>query len=436
MDHEGLTEEQLRRHLQRESNRALRLGAFWALLLAVAGAVSVTAASFFGLARGLSSAVIFSGVAGGYSALIWWLARREAIGGWAAWAVFLPFALLPTAFFVTLHFLLPSGAATFITGPISYLTFFLIVVTGFTFQSWLPVAAGALAAGGYFGSYLLDRAALAAISGPDPMLVQDLTGTPIYLVKCVMMIFAGLAVGALATVARRLVLRAVAEERQRAVLDRLFGEFVSEELKQLLLEDPRAQRGERKDVVILFSDIRGFTAASEQAAPEEVVSRLNAYLDEMVQAISAHGGVIDKFIGDAVMAVFGGLLPLEHPCVDAVKAAREMRRRLASLNQRWTAAGGEPLENGIGLHRGVVLQGTVGSSERKSFTVIGDAVNTASRIEGLTKEKGWRVLLSSAVQEALPPELQAECVALGRAQVKGRRAEVELFGLRDEAQPA
>jgi adenylate cyclase len=286
-----------------------------------------------------------------------------------------------------------------------------------------------VAAGSYLLCYLLAQSGLRTISAPDPLIVQEFTSTSINGFKSLMILFGGLTPAALSRVTKRLMVRVMVEEREKNLLSRLFGQYVSEEVKQRLLRDPQAQTGERKEVVALFSDIRGFTEYGETAAPEEIVERLNAYFDMMVSAITAHGGVIDKFIGDAVMATFGGLVPLQNPSAAALEAAQEMRRRLKALNARWQQAGKAPFDNGIGLHVGEVVLGAIGSEQRKDFTVIGDAVNTASRVESLTKQYGHPILITGALYSRLPASLRALCQSLGMAQVRGRRAALELYGV-------
>jgi class 3 adenylate cyclase len=156
----------------------------------------------------------------------------------------------------------------------------------------------------------------------------------------------------------------------------------------------------------------------------------------MVAAIVEQGGVVDKFIGDAVMAVFGGVIPLENPSEAAFQAALGMRSRLRRLNEAWAAGGLEPLENGIGIHYGVALQGTIGSRDRKEFTVVGDSVNTASRLEGLCKDHPQRIMLSQAVYERLGAAAQQTCTSLGTVTVKGKSEPVSLWGAADPEPPA
>jgi class 3 adenylate cyclase len=347
------------------------------------------------------------------------------------YVVFLTTALFPTFFFIAAQLTTPGGAARFLNGPIAYVNLFLVVVVGFVFDARLTLLVSLEAGVGYFVSFLVARDGLAAFRVVEPSLAHEIVSWQDHLVKSVMIVVTGVAMAGLALVVRRLIRRVVAEERQRAAVDRVLGEYVSEEVKERLLQDPSAQRGERKEVVVLFSDLRGFTTMSETVPPEQMVERLNAYFDAMVEAVAASGGVVDKFIGDAVMAVFGGVLPLPDPCAASVAAAREMRRRLAALNAAWQRAGLAPLDNGIGLHVGEVVMGSIGSRRRKNFTVIGDVVNTAARVEGLTRELPEPVLLTEAVWRRLPDELRGACVGRGLRKVKGRKAEVEVYGLPD-----
>src|SRR5205085_458684 len=157
-----------------------------------------------------------------------------------------------------------------------------------------------------------------------------------------------------------------------------------------------------------------------QADPASLVRHLNEYFDRMVTAIGAHGGVIDKFIGDAVMAVFGGVIELESPAMSAMRAAQDMRLALADLNDKWAREGIPQLGNGIGMHYGAVLQGAIGSSDRKEFTVMGDTVNVAARLESVTKDHEFPVLVSSSLVDALPESLRALCIPVGPIKLKGR----------------
>lgn len=225
--------------------------------------------------------------------------------------------------------------------------------------------------------------------------------------------------------------RYLLEGREKQKLRRLFQRYVSPEVVSQLLERPETLvlKGEVRDVTILFSDIRGFTTLSEHLRAEEVVSRLNRYFAAMVTAIHGQGGMVDKFIGDAVMAVFGApLADGRHP-EHAVRAALDMLSALEGLNREWSKEGVAPLQIGIGLHSGEAVVGNVGSPERLDYTVIGDVVNTASRLESMTKELGCPLLLSEETRRRLGPELAARVASLGQVRLKGKERLVEVFGL-------
>lgn len=158
--------------------------------------------------------------------------------------------------------------------------------------------------------------------------------------------------------------------------------------------------GRRQRVAIVFCDLRGFTAWSERTEPERLVLELNAYFEAMVTPIRAHGGAVDKFIGDAVMAVFGIPEPRDDDAARAIEAALAMRRALIELNDERAEMGLPPLHHGIGVHVGEVVAGNVGTSDRRQYTVVGDVVNVASRLESSTKSEGVDLLVSDETVEA------------------------------------
>lgn len=190
----------------------------------------------------------------------------------------------------------------------------------------------------------------------------------------------------------------------------------------------------RQEVTVLFSDIRDYTKLSEGLPPEEVVELLNEWFAEAARAVRRHGGVIDKFIGDAVMALFG--VPEERPdaAADAVRAALALRDALAARNLRHKALGGHEVRIGVGLHTGAAVVGFIGSHLRRSYTAIGDVVNTASRLESETKKHHCDILISAEVQAAQERSGVAESQFLGKVKVKGKQEEVGIYkvlGLRE-----
>jgi class 3 adenylate cyclase len=235
-----------------------------------------------------------------------------------------------------------------------------------------------------------------------------------------------LAVALLAFLAR-LAWESARHYREKQLLRSAFAGHVSPQVMRAILRgrlQPEAG-GQRCRVTILFADIRGFTARSAQSTPEALIELLNRYYAEMSAAIHASGGAIDKFIGDGLMATFGVPQPLAAPERNALEAAQDMLVRLARLNQELQAQGQAPLEIGIGIHVGEVLAGYVGTRRRRDYTVIGDPVNTAARLEGMTKTLGYPVVCSHEAAAAVG--FAGGLVDLGEQAAKGR-ADVHVWG--------
>jgi len=414
--------------VRQEVNRSLAAGGVFgaalglgAMLILVVFSVA-TRDSFF------IAPAVFAGICGGYSWLIRTFGKAGRVHGATGYWLMLPFVCLPSLLFGYAELALPAGAATFITGPFSYVYLFVLTITGFLFSVRVPIIAGFLVTAQYMAFSLIAQDDMALLTGPEPLVLRDLTEPFVYLNKGFVMIATGFAVGGTAYIAKRLLRGVLAAEREKAKINRLFGEYVSDEVREKILEQGGEFLSERKEVVVLFSDLRDFSGFSERHEPEEIVTRLNAYFERMVQAIRGEGGVVDKFVGDAIMATFGGATELADPAGAAVRAAKGMRAALVELNESWHTKGIEPFANGIGIHVGDVVQGPIGSMDRKEFTVIGDAVNTASRLEGLTKGKGIAILISQAVYAELGAAERETMTSLGEATVKGRREPIVLYG--------
>lgn len=209
--------------------------------------------------------------------------------------------------------------------------------------------------------------------------------------------------------------------RERDKVKATLGKVVSPRIaEQLLTLEPGVLRaGQRRDLIILFCDLRDFTSFTESTTAEEVVRTLNEYFTEVCAVIDRRGGLVDKFIGDAVLAVFGFENGSE-ATEDAFQAALEIVA-IADGPDR-------PFRNGIGLHAGSVIAGALGSPDRFEFTVIGDAVNVASRLEGLCKSLGHRILLSRETRDLLTEESRRLLVPLGPQALKGKKEALEVFG--------
>jgi adenylate cyclase len=181
---------------------------------------------------------------------------------------------------------------------------------------------------------------------------------------------------------------------------------------------------------VLFSDLRGFTAHAEKLAPEDLVAQLNDYVGVVVEAIRAEGGVVDKYVGDAVMAVFGVPRPSLSDAQRAVRAAISMQGALALHNVERTKRGLPALRQGIGVHCGTVVAGNVGTTDRASFTVIGDTVNVASRLESASKDLEVDIVISEDAARAAGAGVDEKCPVLvdaGVISVKGRAEPLRVF---------
>ncbi len=196
--------------------------------------------------------------------------------------------------------------------------------------------------------------------------------------------------------------------RELEELQRTFNRFAPARVVDDILEQRSLDIAETREVTILFADLRGFTAMSEQLEAETLVNLLNKYFQRMDRAVHEHSGFISKFIGDGLLVLFGALHHNPWQSTDAVKAALEMQQQVQALNDNIDAADLPDLSLSVGIHRGPVVAGIVGSFEVKEFTVVGRHVNLASRVENLTRQHGVGILITDAVKEDLDPSITLE----------------------------
>jgi adenylate cyclase len=217
-------------------------------------------------------------------------------------------------------------------------------------------------------------------------------------------------------------------DRVRDLLDKNVSPEVA---AQLMRDGGAALGGEEREVTILFADLRGFTTLSEKLPPRELLTLLNRYLDRMSGAIEAHGGVIDKFIGDAIMALFGAPVAQGDAADRALAAALAMERALIALNAELAAEGRPPLAIGVGVNTARVVAGNIGSHRRLNYSVIGDGVNVAARLQTETRKPEHRtnIITSAATIAALRDPKKFSPRSLGVVQVKGRTEPVEIFAV-------
>jgi len=219
--------------------------------------------------------------------------------------------------------------------------------------------------------------------------------------------------------------------RERNRIKNMFGKFLNPRIAESLIaqgEDELKFGGSQRDLVILVSDVRGFTFASETLTPEQIVTNLNIYFSRMVEIVHQNNGIVDKFIGDGMLAYFG-LEDTEQAAARALRSAVQMQQAMEDVNKKLSS----PFKIGIGLHSGEVIAGKIGSDEKLEFTVIGDVVNTASRLESLNEALDTAILISDVIHNRLTlSELMLPWIDMGEQVLKGKRRAVKVYGVRHE----
>ena len=217
------------------------------------------------------------------------------------------------------------------------------------------------------------------------------------------------------------------EDREKRKMKRLFGRYVSRDVYEQLTAHPELAElgGGRREMTVLFSDIRGFTTVTEDGNPEALVAQLNEYFSRMVEIVFRHKGTVDKFVGDMVMALFGAPLDDRDHADHAVRAAIDMVKELGELNRAWTARGMPELDIGVGINSGEMIAGNIGSASIMSYTVIGDNVNLGSRLESLNKDYKTRIIMSDATRTRLTNPYDTR--PLGDVKVKGKTRTVAIY---------
>jgi adenylate cyclase len=221
--------------------------------------------------------------------------------------------------------------------------------------------------------------------------------------------------------------RFMTEEKEKRKMKKTFGQLVNPRVLEKMLNDPSYQKvgGHKELLTVLFSDIRGFTTITETLPPEQLVPHLNEYLGKMVEVVFRHDGTLDKFIGDAVMAIFGAPVPQNDHAKRAVLCALDMMDELAKLQEKWRAEGKPVFDIGLGINTGEMTVGFMGSQEKKEYTVIGDNVNLASRLEGLNKEYKTHIIISDSTYQQVKDIIEAR--SLGSVMVKGKTKTVDIY---------
>ena len=349
--------------------------------------------------------------------------------GWMAWA----FATLDVAFVVVSVLLslinMAIAANYMVVLPVAWVAPIVLAFAAMRYNPFLQ---------GYVAVLLASGLVLVAIYGgdwinthavpPPPPTIGFVFGTPPNVMRLIMLVLAGLVLVIAVVRTRRLLLRAIAEMRRRANLTRYLPPAIADWLAETSLEELR--RGRRQTVAVLFADIRGFTEMAETMDPAVLGAFVGDFRSRVAAAADAHGGLIDKFIGDAAMVVFG--LPRAAPsdAAEAVRCGRAIFAEVAAWNTARRAAGEVPVEISIGAHWGEAFCGAIGDDTRLEYTVLGDTVNVASRLEQEAAASALPFIVSGALLEAAGDAAgDLPWAELDARALRGRQRPVRIFGV-------
>ncbi|QOZ08736.1 adenylate/guanylate cyclase domain-containing protein [Bradyrhizobium sp. CCBAU 51765] len=306
------------------------------------------------------------------------------------------------------------GASQALGFAVPLMYFIFIILSTLRLDFWLSTFTGLVAAAGLLTAALHYN-------------LTSETGEPLiyfHAVRSVVILICGVLAGAVGAQLRRQFAASITAATARDRVTNLFGQHVSPQVVERLMAAGASAGGDLRRVAVMFVDFRGFTAGAQSRTPQEVVDRLDGAFAVLVDILDRHGGIVNKFLGDGFLALFGAPLEASDAAHRAVAAGREMLTAMDRINAQTSW----PLRIGIGIHFGEVVAGNIGSPRRKEYTVIGDTVNFASRLEALNKEFGSQFLISASVREALGDDGD-DAVALGEVEVRGYERKVPVFQL-------
>jgi adenylate cyclase len=310
---------------------------------------------------------------------------------------------LPTvALYLQMSEMGPAQALAFVA-PLVYFIF--IILSTLRLDFWLSTYTGFVAAAELLG--------MALFYHPAPF-ADDPAPLGFHFVRSLVILVCGMLAGAVGMQLRRQFEASVAAATARDRITNLFGQHVSPQVVERLLAAGAGAASETREVAVMFVDFRNFTGAARMRTPQKVVARLDDAFAVLVEILDRHGGIVNKFLGDGFLALFGAPISDPEAPARAVAAAQEMLVAMAQHNDghEWE------LRIGIGIHIGAVVAGNVGSPRRKEYTVMGDTVNFAARLESLNKEFNSQLLVSTAIRDALG-ESGSDAVSLGEVEIKG-----------------
>ena len=319
---------------------------------------------------------------------------------------------LPTLILILQIRSMGAGPALGFVLPLVYFIF--VILSTLRLDFWLSTFTGFVAA-----SELLAVALYYDSANAD--------GEPLiyfHTVRSMVILLCGVLAGSVGAQLRRQFAASIAAATARDRVTNLFGQHVSPQVVERLMAEGTSAAGDIRRVAVMFVDFRGFTAGAQSRTPQEVVDRLDGAFAVLVDILDRHGGIVNKFLGDGFLALFGAPLEASDAAHRAVAAGRDMLTAMDHINAQTSW----PLRIGIGIHFGEVVAGNIGSPRRKEYTVIGDTVNFASRLEALNKEFGSQLLISASVREALGDDGE-DAVALGEVTVRGYEQPVAVFQL-------
>lgn len=306
------------------------------------------------------------------------------------------------------------GASQALGFVVPLIYFIFVILSTLRLDFWLSTFTGFVAAG--------ELLTLALIF--DPVSGSGEPQIYFHAVRSTIILICGVLAGAVGAQLRRQFAASIAAATARDRVTNLFGQHVSPQVVKRLMAAGTSAAGDLRRVAVMFVDFRGFTTGAQSRTPQEVVDRLDGAFAVLVDILDREGGIVNKFLGDGFLALFGAPLETSDAAHRAVAAGREMLTAMERINAQTSW----PLRIGIGIHFGEVVAGNIGSPRRKEYTVIGDTVNFASRLEALNKEFGSQLLISAAVREALGED-GSDAVALGEVEVRGYQQKVAVFQL-------
>ncbi|MBV8697648.1 adenylate/guanylate cyclase domain-containing protein [Bradyrhizobium sp.] len=305
----------------------------------------------------------------------------------------------------------PAEALGFVT-PLVYFIF--IILSTLRLNFWLSAFTGLVAAVELFAVAMLYQ----------PIGAEQEPELYFHTVRSLVLLGCGILAGAVGVQLRRQFAASIEATTARDRITNLFGQHVSPQVVERLMAEGTTAASDIRHVAVMFVDFRSFTAAARSRSPQDVVDRLDGAFAVLVEILERHGGIVNKFLGDGFLALFGAPFDNADAAEHAVAAARDMISAMDAINESsdW------PLRIGIGIHFGEVVAGSIGSPRRKEYTVIGDTVNFASRLEALNKEFNSHLLVSAAVRDALGNAC-ADAKALGDVQIRGYERPVAVWQL-------